>query len=245
VLTNLFVSLLQKSNEGLHQGHYRWKRCVVRRFLTQMLTPWPVFQYVNKESSRLVNCLICPKTQGHYHEFNLKHIRSHQSFHVHQRHLKFYASGRTTLSGYDSSSQRSVEQRAPEPPPDIAGPSNNVDETEPMIVDDHEWIGGIPDESEPMLVMPEVPSTSTTLPQAPELEDDQQFSLRELWEAISTSRYQKIDGTRDLFDELQEVFASGEALFSTPMSPLNATSTEDIECDVESNFGIELIGEYL
>ena len=207
-----------------------------------MLTSWPVFQYVNKESSWLVNCLICPKTQGRHREFSLKHIKSHQSLHVHQCHLKLHASGRTTLSGYDSS-QHPVEQRALAPPPDIASPSNDVDETEPMIIDDHEWIGGIPDESEPMFIMPEVTSKLATPPQAPEPEDDQQFPLKELWEAISTSHYQKIDGTRDLFDELQEALASGKALFSTPTSPLKATPTDDIECDVESDFGIELFGE--
>jgi hypothetical protein len=112
-----------------------------------------------------------------------------------------------------------------------------------MIIDDHEWMGGIPDESEPMFVMPEVPSKSATPPQAPEPKDDQQFPLRELWEAISTSCYQMIDGTGDLFDELQEALASGEALFSMPTSPLNATPTDDIECDAESDFGIELFGE--
>jgi hypothetical protein len=209
-----------------------------------MLTLWSVFQYVSRESSRLVNCLICPKTQDRHREFSLKHIKSHQSLHVHQRHLKLHASGRTTLSGYESS-QHSVEQRTLAPPPDIISPSNCIDEIEPMIIDDHKWIGGIPDESEPMFVMPEVPSESATPLQAPEPEDDQQFSVRELWEAISTSRYQKIDGTRDLFDELQAALASSKALFSMPTSLLNATPTDDIGYDVESDFGIELFGEYL
>ncbi|KAI5988836.1 hypothetical protein EDC04DRAFT_2873238 [Pisolithus marmoratus] len=91
-----------------------------------------------------------------------------------------------------------------------------------------------------MFITPEVPSA--TFLETTEPEDDWPIPLSELWNAISTSHLQKINGTRDLFQELQDVLASGEVLFSMPVSPLNASLSNDIACDAESDFGIELSG---
>ncbi|KAI6102397.1 hypothetical protein EDD16DRAFT_1716068 [Pisolithus croceorrhizus] len=86
--------------------------------------------------------------------------------------------------------------------------------------------------------MSEVPSV--TLLKTTEPEDDQLVPLSTLWHAISTSHHQQIDGTRDLFQELQDALASDEALFSMPVSPLNASLSDDITSDSESDFSIEL-----
>ncbi|KAI5995502.1 hypothetical protein EDD15DRAFT_2365680 [Pisolithus albus] len=197
-----------------------------------------IFRYASGNSNtRLVNCMICPPAQGKYREFHLKHLKSHRSSHVHQRHLKLYASGRTTLSGYKSS-QCMVEELITPLAPGFSGPSNTFDETISMDIDDHRWVGESPDESESMFVMPESPSVTPL--RMPESEDDRPVPLSELWHAISTSRHQKIDGTRDLFQELQDALASGEALFSTPLSPVNSFPSDDIACDAGSDFGIEL-----
>ncbi|KAI6156015.1 hypothetical protein BKA82DRAFT_4326857 [Pisolithus tinctorius] len=58
-------------------------------------------------------------------------------------------------------------------------------------------------------------------------------------------RYQNIDGTCNLFQELQDVLASGEPLFSDPATALNQFPCDDILLneDMESNFGIELPAE--
>ena len=110
-----------------------------------------------------------------------------------------------------------------------------------MDVDDPRWIGGIPDESEPMSVIQE--AAVGVPPETHVPEDDQPVLLSELWQAISTSRQQRIDGTRDLFGELRDALASGEAFFSTPMSPPTIPPNDGNAYDAESDFGIELPGE--
>ncbi|KAI6156369.1 hypothetical protein EDD17DRAFT_1764341 [Pisolithus thermaeus] len=173
--------------------------------------------------------------QGQYHEFNLKHVKSHQSSNIHQCHLKLHASSQKTLSGYKSAELLVKEPF--HPPPDLARSLNTIHEMEMMNLDNH-WIGGIPDKSEPMFVTPEV--LLITLLKTTEPKDDQPVPSSELWHAISTSHHQRINGTRDLFQELQDALASGEALFSMPVSPLNTSLSDDIACDTESDFSIEL-----
>lgn len=112
-----------------------------------------------------------------------------------------------------------------------------------MDVDDPQWIGGIPDESEPMSVIQEV--AVGVPPESHDPEDDQPVLLSELWQAILTSHQQRIDGTRDLFGELRDALASGEACFSMPMSPSTMPPNDNNVCDAESDFSIELPGEYL
>lgn len=105
-------------------------------------------------------------------------------------------SGRTTLSGY-----LTEKEPTPLPHPDLPSPSYALEDPESMDVDDPQWIGGIPDESEPMSVIQEV--AVGVPPESHDPEDDQPVLLSELWQAISTSRQQRIDGTRDLFGELR------------------------------------------
>lgn len=203
-----------------------------------MLTLVPVFKYVGGESTRKVSCLICPKAQGRRREFSLKHLKSHQASLSHQRYFKVYTSGRTTLSGF-------LTEKEPTPPPpldsDLPGPSYTLGDPESMDIDDPQWIGGIPDESEPISVIREV--AVEVPPETHDSEDDQPALLSELWQAVSTSRQQRIDGTRDLFGELQDALASGEAFFSTSTSPPTMSPNDDNAHDIESDFGIELPGE--
>ncbi|KAI6011524.1 hypothetical protein EDC04DRAFT_2905446 [Pisolithus marmoratus] len=123
-------------------------------------------------------------------------------------------------------------------PSGLTGSLNTFCEVELVNPDNDWWIGGIPDERKPMFVTPEV--LPDTLLKTPEPEDDHPVPLSELWNAISTSHYLKISGTRDLFQELQDTLASGEALFSMPVSLPNASLSDDIACDAESDFGIKL-----
>ncbi|KAI6021802.1 hypothetical protein BKA83DRAFT_4055361 [Pisolithus microcarpus] len=64
------------------------------------------------------------------------------------------------------------------------------------------------------------PATTDTFP-------DVQVPLSDLWDAVSNSRYQRIHDTVDLFQDLQDALASGNAPFSTPVSHSTLASQEE------------------
>ncbi|KAI6006654.1 hypothetical protein F5J12DRAFT_939383 [Pisolithus orientalis] len=86
------------------------------------------------------------------------------------------------------------------------------------------------------------PSKFPPLNPKPGPDDIPLVPLNELWNVISNSCYQNIDGTCNLFQELQDALTSGEPLFSDPATALNQFPCNDILLneDMESDFGIEL-----
>lgn len=206
-----------------------------------------VFQYAPGGSASSVRCLVCPAANGLCRTMDLKHIVSHANSLLHQRHVKYKTSGRTALSASHTPHPSHAEQEvATAPLPDLPGTSHTSCDPCNMDVDsldDLEFLGGFDAEEDPT----SGPSESPVLTHTPGPNDTLLVPLNELWSAISNSRHQNIDGTRDLFQELQDALASGESLFSMPAAPLNPLPCDDIvlDEDKESNFGIELPGESL
>jgi hypothetical protein len=107
--------------------------------------------------------------------------------------------------------------------------------------DNLQCIGGFDAEEDPTPGLSNSPPLTHTLG----LDETPFVPLKELWNTISNSRHQNIDGTGDLFQELQDALASGKPLFSMPVTTLNPFPCDDIvlDEDKDSNFGIELPGE--
>jgi len=73
--------------------------------------------------------------------------------------------------------------------------------------------------------------------------DHEVVPVTDLWDAISSSPFYQVNETCDLYKELQSALASGDQLFSMPLTPVSKEIGFDDE--TESDFRIELLGETL
>ncbi|KIN98709.1 hypothetical protein M404DRAFT_157203 [Pisolithus tinctorius Marx 270] len=192
-----------------------------------------IFWYMPERGTSSVYCLVCPAANGLYRTIDSKHINSHTSSLLHQCHVKYKTSGCTSLLGF----------HAPHHTPRFDFPSTSCTSPEPRDMDADsfdrsQYMGGFDAEEDPTSGPSKFPPSTPE----PGPDDIPLVPLNELWNAISNSRYQNIDGTCNLFQELQDVLASGEPLFSDPATALNQFPCDDILLneDMESNFGIEL-----
>ncbi|KIJ04667.1 hypothetical protein PAXINDRAFT_22039 [Paxillus involutus ATCC 200175] len=197
-----------------------------------------IFQFAPERSTSSVHCLVCPAANGLCRTIDLKHVNSHANSLLHQRHVKYKTSGRTTLSGFHAPHPNHTDQEVITALPP-AFPSTLHASRDPCNMDIDNCIGGFDAEEDPTPGLSNSPPLTHTLG----LDETPLVPLNELWNVISNSRHQNIDGTGDLFQELQDALASGEPLFSMPVTTLNPFPCDDIvlDEDKDSDFGIELL----
>ncbi|KIK80795.1 hypothetical protein PAXRUDRAFT_157675, partial [Paxillus rubicundulus Ve08.2h10] len=93
-----------------------------------------------------VYCFVCSAADSLCHTINLKHIDSHTNSLLHQRHVKYKTSGRTTLLGFHTPHSIHTEQEvATTPSPGFPSTSHTSHDPCDMDIDsfdDSPCIGG-------------------------------------------------------------------------------------------------------